>query len=360
MSGVHASDQAFIQKLTEIIQANLANENFGVDELAHASGMSRSVIYHWLFEISGKSTTQFIREVRLQRAMEMLQQENVTAAEVAYQVGFGSPAYFSTCFHEYFGYPPGEVLKNGQRELDEKDSSPTNEPKETEPESAPGSTKESGWNISGRQMFIYSGISLLLIIGLAWILNLTVLKNLNIAKIGRLKSSEKSISVLPFKNISVESGNQYFADGVTESILNNLVHINDLKVVAAGTFIESTDDLLDVQKTAKKLGVNFLLTGSVQKDGDRVRVIVQLIDAEHDQHIWSDKYDRQISDIFLIQSDIARQVADQLQTVLSSDEKEKIEKIPTKNTEAYNLYLMGRFFWNRRAGDDTGEWVKKY
>jgi len=118
MKGTNPSDQVFVQKLTEIIHANLENENFGVDELARASGMPRSYIYRRLMAISEKSTTQFIREVRLQRAMEMLQQEDTTAAEVAYRVGFSSPAYFSTCFHEYFGFPPGEVKNRNINELE--------------------------------------------------------------------------------------------------------------------------------------------------------------------------------------------------------------------------------------------------
>ena len=118
MSRVNSSDQAFINRLTGIILANLENEHFGVDELAHSAGMTRSGIYHRLLAITEKSTTQFIREVRLQRAMEMLQQEDTTAAEVAYRVGFSSPAYFSTCFHEYFGFPPGEVKNRNINELE--------------------------------------------------------------------------------------------------------------------------------------------------------------------------------------------------------------------------------------------------
>ncbi len=359
MSGVSSSDQGFINRLTGIILANLENEHFAVDELAHASGMSRAAIYHRLLAVSGKSTTQFIREVRLQRAMEMLQQEDITASEVAYKVGFGSPAYFNTTFHEYFGYPPGEVLKNGQKELEEINNSTADEPAVIELEPGPESKKKSGWNILVQQVYIYSGICLMIVIGLIWLMNSSIIKSSNTIGYKQLKSSEKTISVLPFKNISGEAGNQYFADGVTENILNNLVQINGLKVVAAGTLIGRTEDPLDVQKIAKKLGVNFLLTGSVQKNGDRVRVIVQLIDTKNDQHIWSHKYDRQFSDIFLIQSDIVRQVADQLQAVLSSEEKEKIYKISTKNTEAYKLYLMGRFFWNKRTGDKTDEGLKK-
>lgn len=117
MSGFTSTDQVFIHRITGIIHANLANENFGVDALANLSGLSRAVIHQRLQTISNKSTTQFIREVRLQRALELLRHESTTASEVAYKVGFGSPAYFNTCFHEYFGFPPGEVLRKEKREF---------------------------------------------------------------------------------------------------------------------------------------------------------------------------------------------------------------------------------------------------
>jgi uncharacterized protein (TIGR02145 family) len=106
-----SNDQIFISKLTEVTLANLGNENFGVNELAHVSGVSQHVLRRRLHVITNKTIAQFIRETRLQKALEMLQDGKVTSSEVAYKVGFSSPAYFNTCFHEYFGYPPGKVKK---------------------------------------------------------------------------------------------------------------------------------------------------------------------------------------------------------------------------------------------------------
>jgi len=108
-----AGDKEFIRKLTEITLANLENEAFGGKELSHETAVSVTFLNKRLQFILHKSMSQFIREVRLQRAMEILQQETVTAAEVAYKVGFGSPAYFNTCFSEFFGITPGEVKKRG-------------------------------------------------------------------------------------------------------------------------------------------------------------------------------------------------------------------------------------------------------
>jgi len=101
--------QAFLDNLKEIILANISDENFGVKELAKAAGMNYFHLNRKLHSILNKNTSQFIRETRLERAKEILEQEDITAAEVAYKTGFGSPAYFSRCFHEYFGYPPGEA-----------------------------------------------------------------------------------------------------------------------------------------------------------------------------------------------------------------------------------------------------------
>jgi AraC-like DNA-binding protein len=109
MTELLTSDQIFIRKLTEIVHANLGNENLGVKELAHESGLSVYSLSRKLYSIKKKRISQFIREVRLKQSMEMLQNETFTVSEVAYKVGFGSPAYFNKCFREYFGYTPGEV-----------------------------------------------------------------------------------------------------------------------------------------------------------------------------------------------------------------------------------------------------------
>ena len=112
------TDQLFIRKLVDIVVTNLGNENFGVNELAHESGMSRARLNRRLNAMTKKSINQFIREVRLQKALEMLKKESVTVSEVAFKVGFSSPNYFNTCFHDYFGYPPGKVKKGSSENPD--------------------------------------------------------------------------------------------------------------------------------------------------------------------------------------------------------------------------------------------------
>jgi TolB-like protein len=151
--------------------------------------------------------------------------------------------------------------------------------------------------------------------------------------------------VLPFENLSEDKANVYFADGIQEEILTRLSRIGDLKVISRTStqrFKNTTEHISDI---AKQLAVANILEGSVRKAGDRVRVHVQLIDAESDAHLWAERYDRQLDDIFAVETDIATKIADALQAKLSGAEQHAIAARPTKNTEAYELYLKGRYHW---------------
>ncbi len=162
----------------------------------------------------------------------------------------------------------------------------------------------------------------------------------------------KSIAVLPFANLSRDPDNTYFAEGIQEEILTRLAKIADLKVISRTStqhFKSSPDNLPQI---ARQLGVANILEGSVQKVSDQVRVNVQLINATTDAHLWAESFDRKLTDIFAVESDIATTIAETLQAKLTGSEKTAIAKRPTANTEAYELYLKGRFFWNKRTGAD--------
>jgi TolB-like protein len=155
----------------------------------------------------------------------------------------------------------------------------------------------------------------------------------------------KSIAVLPFENLSEDKANVYFADGIQEEILTRLSRIRDLKVISRTStqrFKNTAEQLPDI---AKQLGVATILEGSVRKAGDKVRVHVQLIDAENDAHLWAERYDRQLDDIFEVESDIAGKIAEALQATLTGAERRAIAARPTKSTEAHELYLKGRYHW---------------
>src|SRR5215211_3838176 len=153
--------------------------------------------------------------------------------------------------------------------------------------------------------------------------------------------SEKSIAVLPFENRSEDKANAYFAEGIQDEILNRLSKIADLKVISRTSTQYYKSAPGNVAEIAKQLGVAHILEGSVQKSGDTVRVNVQLIKAADDSHLWADTFDRKLTDIFSVESDIARAVADQLRAQLTGQEKQVISARPTDNIDAYDAYLRG-------------------
>ncbi|PYK32049.1 MAG: hypothetical protein DME57_01355, partial [Verrucomicrobia bacterium] len=165
-------------------------------------------------------------------------------------------------------------------------------------------------------------------------------------------ATDKSIAVLPFDNLSRDPDNAFFAEGVQDEILTRLAKVADLKVIArtsTAKFKSSPENLSDI---AKQLGVLNILEGSVQKANDQVRVNVQLINATTNAHLWAEIYDRKLTDIFAVESDIAKTIADTLQAKLTGSEKTSIAKQPTANTDAYELYLKGRLLWAKRSGDN--------
>jgi TolB-like protein/Tfp pilus assembly protein PilF len=162
----------------------------------------------------------------------------------------------------------------------------------------------------------------------------------------------KSIAVLPFESLSEDRNNAYFAEGVQDEILTRLANVADLKVISRTSTQHFNSAPENLPQIAKQLGVMNILEGSVQKVTDQVRVNVQLINALTDAHLWAETYDRKLTDIFGVESDIAKSVADALKAKLTGSEQTEMSKTPTGNSEAYELYLKGRFFWNKRTGED--------
>src|SRR6267143_4017285 len=166
---------------------------------------------------------------------------------------------------------------------------------------------------------------------------------------------DKSIAVLPFENLSDAKENAYFADGIQDDILTNLSRIGDLKVISRTSVMSYRGKPTTVREIGKTLGVSTILEGSVRREGKRVRVTVQLINATNDEHIWGNNYDRDLTDVFAIQTDLAHEIADALQAKLSPVEKEQIGRKPTQNADAYLLYVQAHDIFNRtdRLRDDV-------
>ena len=163
---------------------------------------------------------------------------------------------------------------------------------------------------------------------------------------------EKSIAVLPFDNLSRDPDNAYFAEGVRDELLARLSTAADLKVISIRSTEQLKSSLDDLSQIARKFGVANILAGSVQRSSDQVRVNVQLVRGENNAHLWADSFDRKLTDIFVIESDIAKTIAEKLQAKLTGSEERAISAKPTADLEAHQLYLKGRYFWNRRTGEN--------
>jgi TolB-like protein/class 3 adenylate cyclase/Tfp pilus assembly protein PilF len=177
----------------------------------------------------------------------------------------------------------------------------------------------------------------------AWSTNTRVISD----AIGRVSAvvSEKSIAILPFENLSDEKTNAFFADGVQNEILNDLAKVADLKVISRTSVMEFREQSRrNLREIGKQLGVAHVLEGSVQRAGNRVRVSAQLIDARTDMHLWAEHYDRDIADVFAIESELAQQIASQLKAKLSPREKAAIQSSPTRDLAAYEFYIRAKEF----------------
>lgn len=159
----------------------------------------------------------------------------------------------------------------------------------------------------------------------------------------------KSVAVLPFANMSAEAENEYFSDGITDDIITHLSKIADLKVISRTSVMRYKDSDKSIQQIGQELGVAAILEGGVRRSGDQVRINAQLIDVASDSHLWAQMYDRKLTDVFAIQSDVAQQIAAALQATLTPAERKRIEHQPTENLAAYDQYLQGNAFFSRSA-----------
>lgn len=163
------------------------------------------------------------------------------------------------------------------------------------------------------------------------------------------EENPRSIAVLPFVNVSPDPENEYFSDGLTEELINALTRIEDLQITSRTTAFAFKNKNLPLSEIGQQLGVATALEGSVRKAGNRVRVTARLVQVSDDAQLWSERYDRELEDIFAIQDEITQHIVENLKLTLSSEENELLTKHYTENLEAYNLYLQGRYFWNKRA-----------
>lgn len=178
---------------------------------------------------------------------------------------------------------------------------------------------------------------------------------------GRERTPQRNrVAILPFSNLSPDPNDRYFADGITEELISTVSRIGELSVISRASAMKYRDTALSTKQVGRELGVGAILEGSVRKAGNRVRISAQLIEVDADRYVWSQSYDRDLTDVLEVQGEIAEQVAQGLRVQLLSKDKEKLETKVTENPEAYNLYLKGRFYWNERTEEGTRRAVRYF
>lgn len=173
-------------------------------------------------------------------------------------------------------------------------------------------------------------------------------------------SNKLSIAVLPFSNLSLEENSDLFRDGITEDILTNLSRLHDLHVISKTSVMKYKDSKKTIPEIAEELGVTFILEGSIRMQGNQIRVTAQLIDAKNDEFIWAEDYDKTLTDIFLIQSQLSEEIVEALQLSLTDEQQAEMKIIPTKNIEAYQLFLKGKQEADKRTKESIEKSIDYY
>ncbi len=335
MSDFQTSKSVFLQKIVAVIEENLANEHFGVTELAEITNMSRSNLLRKVKQETGGSVSVLIRNVRLHHAKLLLADDSLTVSEISYKVGFSSTSYFTKCFRELYGYTPGEAGSRARLASEEVAADP--------PDTGGG---------RGR-------VLVLVVLALVVVLSIVLFSFPEEEEVTP-KSQGKSLAVLPFKNDSADSTNIYFMNGLMEAILDNFQKIEDIRVTSRTTVEKYRTLNKTIPELSKELNVRYFIEGSGQKIGNEILLTIQLIEAPGDKHLWSRRYKRELKDVFELQSDVAKSIAKEINAIITPEEQERIEKIPTQNLVAYDHYLKGLALLNDRSGAGLAEGVEEF
>ena len=328
--------ETFIEQAKSLILEHISNEQFGVSELADLMNMSRSNLLRKIKKQTQGSASQFIREVRLQKGMTLLKETELTVSEISYQVGFSNNSYFIKCFREYYGYSPGEARKKLVEQIEFDQEGVEDEVKVEE-------DNQNTDTIQVAKKGIFQQYRIQIILGIAAVLVVAVLfypkETPNTDQ--EDASLKKSIAVLPFKNMSSDSDNLYFVNGLMESTLNNLQKIEDLQVISRTSVEKYRNTDKTISEIAEELNVNYLIEGSGQRVDNQVLLNIQLIDASKDTPIWAEQYNHKTEDIFSVQNEVAKKIAESIKVTVTPAELKQIDKKPTENVLAYDYYLKG-------------------
>jgi tetratricopeptide (TPR) repeat protein/AraC-like DNA-binding protein len=355
-----SSDQIFIRKLTEIVLENLGNENFGVKELAHESGMSLYRLSRKLHSINKKTTNQFIREVRLQKAMEMLQDGVYTASEISYQVGFGSPTYFTKSFHEFYGYPPGKVKKG--------------DPNNQELNILTQNAAKDRLKKSSKKRYILASILLFALLSLT-VLFLTNNKIKISERTGLLMSSDIkiSIAVMPFQNMTNDTIWNKCQDWIQQSLISSLANTGEILVrqkESIKSFLQTKSMFEYVSLSpeiagdiSKKLEADMFIYGNLQQAGAITRLDAQLIDTKTKEVLKSFEINAPYSEeiIFDITDSLRKKITDFLIVSKLIKENRAMQHLftPTKSPQAIRFFINGNNAMDKNDFSTARNWYLK-
>jgi len=310
--------EMFSRKVEQIIQTHIREERFGVSDLAAELGLSRSQVLRKVKASTGKSINQFMREIRLKKGAQLLTEKDLTASEIAYEVGFSSPSYFNKCFLDYFGVTPGEYKKKPAQE-----------------EASVPENYSTGIFRQRKKSVLTLGLFLMIILA-----SYFFAFNNN----SSTQYTGASIAVLPLLDLSENKDKEYLADGITEAITLELSQNESIRVISRGSAMKYKGENKLYAEVAKELGVNLLLEGSLLSTRDTLRVVVQLIEPfPEEKHIWSNSYNQGQSNILELVQNVSNEIATEIFAVVKPGEKEQKRDV---NPEAYDLYLRGRHLWN--------------
>jgi AraC-like DNA-binding protein/TolB-like protein/Tfp pilus assembly protein PilF len=318
MNSVSSSESEFITKLTQIVEANLTNPQFGVSMLARELGMSRSNLHRKVNEITKITVSQFINQVRLHQAIEILRHSSNTVSEVAHQTGFSNTSYFIRKFHEYYGYTPGEV---GNRENDENYlvSLQSNKKK--------------------LRAILLSIASVIALVALLFF----IFKPFSFQQ----KELEKTIAILPPYFEIRDSSSATIINGTIQNVIDNLNLIKDIKKVTPWlSVLKYRNSTKSAPEIAKEQNVNYLVQPSILSYDHKIQLKMTLIEGKRNIQIGSDLYDIDINDVTALNQKISKEIARRINARITPEERKRIEKKITSNGKALNYYNEGVEFIN--------------
>ena len=334
-SDYKGQDENFIERLEKIVLTNLDNEHFNVEELAITYGASRSQLHRKLKRIQGQSVSQFVRGIRLREAMKMLQNDVATVSEIAYKVGFSSTSYFTTCFHERYGYPPGKVKYQTTFEDIAKTSFPTAIEKSIH--------SKKGTVLFKSPWIIAIVLIVFLIAGFFTIKGYKSVEN----------EREVSIAVLPLDHLSEDASQEYLTAGIHDALIGELGTIKGLRVISRISALQFKDKELPIRDIAKQLGADHLVEGSLIYKGDSIRMQLQLIDVfPEEKHIWAKDYYNNVNDILSVQNTAIQDIANSIEVTLDEEKKERFQLQQKTNPETYKAYLRGMYYLTKSNAED--------